>query len=232
MRILAITEDRELGGFLEQALAADGLEVEVARSGEQGRVLAGSEEYSGVVLDGEVSDLHAFDLLREICRDRGLAVVFLTASSQVTDRVVGLELGADDVMVRPVDGRELSARLRGILRRMHQDPDPQRERAREPLQVGGLSLCRQTRRVRFADQQVGITSAEYGILERLMMAPGDLVPKDELAEFALGRRLSPDDRSVDTHISRLRRKIRCLRGCGIGIQSIRGRGYMLATGSS
>ncbi len=185
MRILVISEDRQLAGQVEQALADDGMAPEVVHDGEQGRVRADSDEFAGVVVDSALSDLHAFDLLRAVCRDRGLAVIYLTDSPQVTDRVVGLELGADDVMVKPVDGRELSARMRGALRRMHNDPDPGQAGNREPLQVAGLSLCRKTRRVRFNGRQVGITSAEYGILERLMMAPGDLVTKEELAEFAL-----------------------------------------------
>lgn len=228
MRILVISEDRQVAAHVEQALVDDGMSAEVVPDSEQGRARADSNEFVGVVVDSAQSDLHAFDLLREVCRDRGLAVIYLTDSPQVTDRVVGLELGADDVMVKPVDGRELSARLRAALRRLQSDSGAAQAGNREPLQVAGLSLCRKTRRVRYNGRQVGITAAEYGILERLMLAPGDLVAKDELAECALGRRLAPDDRSIDTHISRLRRKIRGLEGCGIGIQSIRGRGYMLA----
>ena len=228
--LLCISADQGFRGELESNLGSEGYEIELVCSGEDGcqRILTSS--YDAVVVDSRMEDRHAFDVIREVCQSASLAVFFVTETEEVTEHVVGLELGADDVMVKPVDDRELVARLRSVLRRI-QAPQPLNgARRADALEFGGLSLACGSRQVALGGASVQLTAAESSILERLMTEPGQVVAKDDLSEFALGRRLGSGDRSLDTHVSRLRRKLRHIGSEGVvGIQCIRSRGYMISS---
>lgn len=219
-RILIVDDDRELGRMLAEFLAGEGIEATTVGDGEAGQRQALDGGYDAVVLDVMLPGRNGFDVLRGIRAKSQVPVIMLTARGEDSDRIVGLELGADDYLPKPFNPRELAARLRAVLRRTGAEPG-------EALQCLDLCLDRQTRQVTVKDQPISLTAAEFAILERLMSASGETISKDELAEHALGRSLSPFDRSVDTHISRLRGKLGPLDNGEPRIQSIRGRGYLL-----
>lgn len=222
--ILIVDDDESLGDMLAEFLSAEGWTVQVATDGRSGLDQALQTAPDAVVLDVMLPGRSGFDVLRALRLKSMVPVIMLTARGDETDRIVGLELGADDYLPKPFNPRELAARLRAILRRAAPE-DPM------VLSQDGLQMDRQARRVTLDQQTISLTGAEFAILERLLMASGDVVSKDELCHHALGRELLPYDRSVDTHISRLRGKLGDARSGEPRIQSIRGRGYVLIDAS-
>jgi len=219
-RILIIDDDDQLGQMLGEFLANEGWQTEWVGDGQAGRDRALSDEFEAIVLDVMLPGMNGFDVLRAIRAKSLVPVIMLTARGEETDRIVGLELGADDYLAKPFNPRELAARLRAILRRS-------RGPSAENLIHGGLKLDRQTRKVSLDGQPIQLTAAEFAILEQLLEHAGEVLSKDEISHHALGRELQPFDRSVDTHVSRLRGKLGPLPDGGPRIQSIRGRGYVL-----
>jgi DNA-binding response OmpR family regulator len=168
-----------------------------------------------VVLDVGLPGLNGFEVLRLLRSDSRVPVLMLTARGDDVDRIVGLELGADDYLPKPCNPRELSARIRAILRRV----DGGAGQRNGMLSVSGVVLDAATRSVSCGDERVEMTSTEFNVLERLMRDAGQIVPKEALMRDALGRRLRPFDRAVDMHISSIRRKlgddlVRTVRGLG------------------
>ncbi|MFU8878182.1 MAG: response regulator transcription factor [Wenzhouxiangellaceae bacterium] len=225
LRILIIDDDRELGAMLAEYLAGEGLRAEVLTDGESGLKAALENRFEAVVLDVMLPGRNGFDVLRGIRAKSLVPVIMLTARGEETDRIIGLELGADDYLPKPFNPRELAARLRAVLRRVQGS-------AGESLDHSGIHLDRQSRKVTVDGEAVSLTAAEFAILERLLEHAGQVVSKDDLALYALGRELSPFDRSVDTHISRLRNKLGPLADGETRIQALRGRGYLLVGGAS
>ncbi|MFU8832451.1 MAG: response regulator [Wenzhouxiangella sp.] len=223
-RILIIDDDGELGHMLAEFLAREGWTCELAGDGERGLKLLADGQHDAVVLDVMLPGKSGFDVLREIRAHSQVPVIMLTARGEDTDRIVGLELGADDYLPKPFNPRELAARLRAVLRRSSSAESPR-------LQLDGLTLDPHSRKVTVDDQTIQLTAAEFALLEKLLARPGEAVSKDDLAEHALGRELMPFDRSVDTHISRLRAKLGPLPDGEPRIQSIRGRGYLIVSAS-
>lgn len=221
-RILIIDDDRGLGEMLSEYLAGAGLCADIASDGHTGLEQALAGKHDAVVLDVMLPGKSGLDVLRELRMKSRVPVIMLTARGEDTDRIVGLELGADDYLPKPFNPRELVARLRAVLRRGQADTG-------EALEAGELRLDRHARRVSAGDRVVNTTAAEYAILERLMIDAGEVVSKDELANHALGRSLSPFDRSVDTHISRLRGKLGPTPDGEPRIQAVCGRGYLLVS---
>ncbi len=221
--LLIIDDDRELGQMLSEFLGADGHTVTVAGTADEGLQAAVSDRFDAIVLDVMLPDRSGFDVLRGIRAESVVPVIMLTARGEDTDRIVGLELGADDYLPKPFNPRELAARLRAILRRRHVDAPA----ADGTLVAGDIRLERTARHATRGGEALVLTAAEFAVLERLLLEPGEVVNKERLAEHALGRRLSPFDRSIDTHISRLRGKLGPLAGGEPRIQSVRGRGYVL-----
>ncbi len=224
-RILIIDDDRELGRMLAEFLATEGLDTETADDGETGLTRALEGAFDAIVLDVMLPGRNGFDVLRGIRARSQVPVIMLTARGEETDRIVGLELGADDYLPKPFNPRELTARLRAVLRRV-------RGTAAEPVEHQGIRLDPQARRVSLDGRTVTLTGAEFSVLERLFEQRGEVVAKDDLAEHALGRKLAPFDRSIDTHISRLRSKLGPLPDGQPRIQAVRGRGYLLVGSSS
>jgi len=218
--ILLVDDDRELGEMLSRYLAREGFSLELAHDGPRGLQRARSGEHDAIILDVMLPGMSGLEVLRELQPSGPAPIIMLTARGEDTDRILGLEMGADDYLPKPFNPRELVARLRAVLRRGQSDGN-------EPLQFGGIELHRGAHRVSVDGQSVRLTGAEFAILERLMQQPGEVVSKDALAEHALGRSLQPFERAIDTHVSRLRGKLGTLADGSGRIQSIRARGYLL-----
>jgi len=280
--VLLIDDDEELCDLLRKFLGHEGFEIEITTDGATGVERALSGEHSVVVLDVMLPLMNGFDVLREIRRRSYVPVIMLTARGEDVDRIVGLELGADDYQAKPFNPRELAARIRAIQRRtlLPQLPSlspstppssplpsaqlptaqlptapappsqpasapPPSSRLRPPpgqgvglvlpdetrvLRVGDVVLHSQLRSVRRAERELSLTSVEFSILEQLLRSAGDIVSRETLAHDVLGRRLSQSDRSVDVHVSNLRKKLGPSPDGGERIKSIRGVGYQYALG--
>ncbi len=227
--VLIIDDDVALAAMLEAFLEGEGLDVSHAADGAGGLKRVRNTPPDAVVLDVMLPDMSGFDVLRSLRGEHGapaaaIPVIMLTARGEDTDRIIGLELGADDYLPKPFNPRELAARLRAVLRRTAGDAAGATQ---DTAQGGDLQLDAHSRRVRVGDRLLRLTGAEFAILERLLAEPGEVINREVLSEHALGRRLTPFDRSVDTHVSRLRSKLGPLSDGEPRIQSQRGRGYRL-----
>jgi len=223
-RILIIDDDLELVGMLHDYLEADGWTVSSASNGADGlaKALAGDSDI--LILDIMLPGMNGLDVLRQLRAASQIPVIMLTARGDDTDRIVGLELGADDYLPKPFNPRELSARLRAISRRFSAKTSP------ENSDRIGLSIDKERREVRIDGLVIDLTAAEFALFSELASKAGQVVSKDDLAISALGRELQAMDRSIDTHVSRLRSKLPESAGGRIEIQAVRGRGYVLTRG--
>lgn len=224
-RLLIIDDDLRLSEMLAEYLAPEGLSLTAVASGTQGLRDAQREDYDLIVLDVMLPGMSGFEVLRQL-REAGsrTPVLMLTARGDDVDRIVGLEMGADDYLPKPFNPRELLARIKAILRRTA-EPD---ENEPSELDVGLLKALLRRREATFNDQPLKLTNAEFVILVALMRSPGEVVSREALTRAALGRQLLPEDRSLDTHISNLRRKLGEVAGEeGLVIRSVRGTGYVL-----
>lgn len=228
-RVLLVDDDEELSEMLVEYLLAEGFVVEAVYDGEAGAHRALSGEHDVVVLDIMLPRLNGLDSLRRIRHDSAIPVLMLTAKGDDIDRIVGLELGADDYLPKPCNPRELVARLRAILRRGVQ-PVPAAEASAAELRVGALVLSPQERTARWQDSALELTSTEFNVLEVLARESGRVVGKAELSSRAVGRELARYDRSLDVHVSNLRRKLGVLDDGRSPIQTVRGMGYQWITG--
>jgi DNA-binding response OmpR family regulator len=221
-RLLIVDDDQELCSMLVEYVGPEGFVAETAGSGPEGLERLSRGGVDMVVLDVMLPELSGFEVLRRIRAASRVPVIMLTARGEEVDRVVGLEMGADDYLAKPFSPRELVARIRAVLRRISTD-GPQ---ASGPLIWGPLRLDLRARRADVDDNDLELTSAELRILELLVRADTRTVTRDELMTQALGRRLLPTDRSLDTHVSNLRRKLTKVTD-RISVQSVRGTGYAL-----
>ena len=224
MRILLIDDDDDLTAMLAEYLASEGIGCERATDPFDGLERALSGRFDAAVLDVMMPELDGMELLRRLRRESPLPVLMLTAKGDSIDRVVGLELGADDYLPKPVYPRELVARLRAVLRRVQADAPAQAEKGE--LAIGVLRIAPPRREVWLADQPLTLTGTEFDMLLQLARNPGDVVTKDELSERVLRRARESYDRSVDVHISNLRQKLGAAGG-GVEIETVRAIGYRL-----
>ncbi|AKF04907.1 response regulator transcription factor [Sandaracinus amylolyticus] len=225
-RILLVDDDVELAGLLRDYLSREGFEVDAVHEGPAGLERARAGEHAIVILDVMLPGMNGLDVLRALRATSAVPVLMLTARGDDVDRIVGLEMGADDYLPKPFNPRELAARVRAIQRRA--EAATRTPRSREVLSAGDLSLDVGARVVRRGGDEVTLTSVEFSLLELLLRTPGKIVTRESIAEQVLGRRFSPFDRSVDVHVSNLRKKL----GPGAGgrerIKTVRGAGYLLA----
>ena len=225
-RILIIDDDAELCALVARFLSTEGFAVDRAADAIQGIDLALSGCYALIMLDVMMPDLNGFDVLRRIRTSSRTPVLMLTARGDTHDRVLGLELGADDYLPKPYDPSELAARIRAILRRS--ESPPAGAAASAPLAVDDVELTASTRAVTRDGKPVELTAVEFDLLEVLMKVAGTVVRREELVRTVLGREFSPYDRSIDTHVCNLRKKIGRMKDGTDRIKGIRGTGYLYA----
>jgi DNA-binding response OmpR family regulator len=222
-RVLVIDDDVGLCELVGEYLEPEGYSVEAIHNGERGIDRALSEEHDLVVLDVMLPGTNGFDVLRRIRAKSRIPVLMLTARGDDVDRIVGLEIGADDYLPKPFNPRELVARIRAVLRRTQPTGSPA---MRETMVVGDIEMDSNTRNVRREGQIVELTGVEYDLLEILLRCAGQIVKREELVKEVLGRELSPFDRSIDMHISNLRKKLGHQLNGLERIKTIRGVGYI------
>ncbi|MDD2557500.1 MAG: response regulator transcription factor [Desulfuromonadaceae bacterium] len=247
-KILIIDDDKELCELLHDYLGAEGLDIVSVHQGDIGVQAALTQKVDLVILDVMLPEMNGFDVLRAIRKESQVPIIMLTARGEEIDRIVGLELGADDYLPKPFNPRELMARIRAIQRRLITQRDAVQSgdtSGSETLEVGDIRLFPGSRTVQRAEQNLELTSAEFDLLAMLLRHAGEVVSRQELVEEVLGRRNSPYDRSVDVHISALRRKLkqhpdeaqkkRDQQGGKVQererIVTVRNAGYMYATGA-
>jgi two-component system response regulator CpxR len=221
---LIIDDDAELCELVAEYLEGEGIEVEAVFDGITGVERCAEKTYDLVILDVMLPGLGGFEALRRIREGSQVPVIMLTARGEEVDRIVGLEMGADDYLPKPFNPRELVARIRAILRRA--EGKGKGDDTLPVLVVGDLEMDLGARLVRRAETAVELTGAEFAILETLVRSAGSVVTRDELSREALGRRASAFDRSLDVHLSNLRRKLGPLATGGERIKTIRGVGYL------
>ncbi len=226
-QILIIDDDVALCELVTEYLEPLGFEIQAVNRGDQGAEVALAGNFSIVVLDVMLPGLNGFEVLRRIRAESKVPVLMLTARGDDVDRIVGLEIGADDYLPKPFNPRELVARIRAILRRS-QAHDAREPSQSGPLTGGDVELDPATRVVRRAGQVVEVTAVEFDLLEKLLRAAGRIITREELSKEVLGRSTSPFDRSIDMHISNLRKKLGHQFGDVERIKTVRGVGYIYA----
>jgi DNA-binding response OmpR family regulator len=219
--VLLIDDDVALAKSLTRLLLMDGFLLEAAHNGSAGLRAAMSGRYALVLLDVTLPDADGRKLLRTIRTTSDVPIIMLTARGDDGDRIEGLEGGADDFVPKPFNPRELTARMKAVLKRQASVAAPA-----GTLQVGDLTLRPSTREVRILDAPVTLTGAEFDLLTCLMRMAGTVVSRETLVETALGRPLGIFDRSVDNHMSNLRRKLGMTAGGEERIRNVRGAGYV------
>ena len=213
--LLIIDDDAELCALLAEFLAREGFSLVSEHDGQKGLDMALEGDYALVVLDLMLPSLDGFAVMKQLRARSRVPVLMLTARGEDVDRIVGLELGADDYLAKPFNPRELVARIRAILRRA-QAPSKGR------LEINGVTIDPGARSVTCDGHEIEMTTLEFDILEVLMRAAGRVVSRDALMESMYNRKATPFDRSIDMHVSHLRRKLESDRAL---IKTVRGVGY-------
>lgn len=224
-RLLIVDDDTGLTRLLTELLGHEGFAVDTLPDGTEAAARAVSGAYALVILDVMLPNVSGFEVLRRIRQTSNVPVILLTARGDDVDRIVGLEIGADDYVPKPFNARELTARIRAVLRRLDAR---MRDPARRPLAVDDVLLDPASRSVLRGGAPVEVTSVEFDILRMLLESAGETVARETIAEKVLGRQFDPFDRSVDMHISKLRRKLGPRPGGDERIKTIRSVGYIYA----
>ncbi len=217
--LLIIDDDIELCELLNDYLSNNGFTIGCAHDGVTAVQRAVSDNPALIILDVMLPKLDGFEVLRRIRARSATPVIMLTARGDDVDRIVGLELGADDYLPKPFNPRELVARIQAVLRRV----DTAVQRPAVLLTVGELRLSPARRRATLAGEELALTSVEFDLLRVLLEHSGQVVSRDQLVQQALGRTLAAYDRSVDVHISAIRKK---LGPAADNIRTVRGIGYL------
>jgi len=226
-RLLVIDDDAELCKLVTRYLVQEGFQIESVNGGASGAERALSGDYSLVVLDVMMPGVNGFDVLRRIRAESRIPVLMLTAKGDALDRVLGLEMGADDYLPKPFNPQELVARIRAILRRVKPVDDGDGASS-TPIVVGDVEMDSGARLVRRGNVVLDLTTVEFDLLEVLLRAAGQVVGREKLTRDVLGRDFSPFDRSIDTHVCNLRKKIGLLADGTERIKGVRGIGYLYA----
>lgn len=230
-RILIIDDDEELCELVSEYLTVEGFEVKAVHDGETGLKQASQGDYDMAILDVMLPKMNGFDVLRELRKISKIPVLMLTARGEDMERIVGLEIGADDYLPKPFNPRELVARLRAILRRVEMSDETNKTEA-DKLQVDDVEVQLSARSAKKSGEDLGLTSVEFDLLAALMKRSGEVVKKEDLSQDVLDRELSPFDRSLDMHISNLRKKLGTHENGDEIIKTIRSVGYIYTVVSS
>lgn len=225
VRVLLVDDDLELCSMQGEYLSNEGFAVQMYHDGESGLEEALSGDYDLILLDVMMPKLNGIEVLHRLRIHSNVPVLMLTAKGDDIDRIIGLELGADDYVSKPCTPRELVARVRAILRRA--DPDKQDSGQLQPLKVGSLAISAASRSATWHDELLDLTSTEFNLLEMLCRRAGRTISKEDLSLHTLGRPLARYDRSIDVHVSNLRQKLGTLKDGRSPIQTVRGIGYQL-----
>ena len=225
-RILIIDDDEDLCELVSEYLTVEGFEVSAVNDGKQGLEKAQTQELGLIILDVMLPGLNGFDVLRELRKTSKTPVLMLTARGDDMERIIGLEIGADDYLPKPFNPRELVARIRAILRRVHSEDDEHAQP--EKFKIDDLEVSTSGRSARRDGEDLQLTSVEFDLLVALLREAGKIVKKEDLSRTVLERDLSPFDRSLDMHISNLRKKLGRREGEGDDerIKTIRSVGYI------
>lgn len=226
MKILLVDDDAELGTMLREYLSGDGFNAELVLTGKEGITAALSGDYSALILDIMLPDMSGIDVLRQVRQNSRIPIIMLTAKGDNIDRVIGLEMGADDYMPKPCYPRELVARLRAVMRRFDEHPDLS-STDDSAITLGNLTLSPSTRSSLWQGKPFDLTASEFNLLELLLRSPERVVTKDELSDKGLGRPREAYDRSVDVHISNIRQKLAALPDNRLNIETVRSIGYRI-----
>jgi len=226
-RVLIIDDDTKLRELLHEYLEENGYEVLSLEDGTEALTTIEKASPDIVILDVMMPGIGGLDLLKEINRKYALPIIMLTAKGEETDRIIGLELGADDYIPKPFNPRELLARMRAVMRRVPADGEETGE-AENPriIKAGGLTLDRAKQTVVIDDKELDLSSTEHKILEVLMKNPNSVMSRDEIMSIARGRDFMAFDRSIDVHISKLRAKLEVDPRYPKLIKTVWGAGYM------
>jgi DNA-binding response OmpR family regulator len=221
-RILMIDDDARLSGMVQDYLGGAGFRLTLAAAAREGEALLKRETFDAVILDLMLPDADGLDLCRRLRQASDVPILMLTARGEPMDRVVGLEIGADDYLAKPFEPRELLARLRAVLRRKSAAP-----RA-EILRFGRLEIDKGARTIRLDGEEKAITSYQYALLLALAERAGRVLSRDALMDLLKGEKLEAFDRSVDVHVSRIRAAIEDDPKKPRRILTVRGAGYVFA----
>ena len=226
-KLLLVDDDVELTELLSSLLTLEGFDVQTANNGSEALQKL-DESHELVLLDVMMPKLNGLDTLKEIRKVSNVPVMMLTARGEDIDRVLGLELGADDYLPKPFNDRELVARIRAILRRSV-SPSNNVDNTKEILSFENVTLYLTRQTAMYDEKNLNLTDCEFKILHRLIESKGDIVTREELSLEVLGKTLSPFDRSLDMHISNLRRKLPERESKLPWLKTLRGKGYLLVT---
>jgi DNA-binding response OmpR family regulator len=222
-KILLIDDDEELCELVSEYLTVEGFEVEAVHNGEDGLSKALENEHNLIILDVMLPKKNGFDVLRDLRQKSKIPVLMLTARGDDMERIVGLEIGADDYLPKPFNPRELVARLRAILRRVNGEEN---QSIAEKIQVDDIEVSISARSAKRSGEDLNLTGVEFDLLVNLLRNAGNIVKKDDLSLQVLDRRLSPFDRSLDMHVSNLRKKLGARAYGDERIKTIRSVGYI------
>jgi len=223
-KLLLIDDDKELTQLINEYLTAEGFEVDMVHDGQQAIEIGNYDQYSAIVLDVMLPVRSGFEVLKQLRQKSQTPVLMLTAKGDTIDRVIGLEIGADDYLPKPCDPRELVARIRAILRRV---TPSNTHPAVERISAEKLTLHLGSRSATWSGVDVPLTGTEFSVLELLVRRAGQVISKDDMTEQALNRKLTPYDRSIDVHVSNIRKKLTQAGANKELIINVRGAGYML-----
>jgi len=226
--ILLIDDDPELAEMLSSYLKSEGFSLDTALTGKAGLKSAEAKGYELILLDVMLPDMSGFNVLSALRANSNVPVVMLTGRGEEIDRVVGLEMGADDYIPKPFPLRELLARIRAVLRRydvgQSEGSVMKTPTAKKNIEFDGVLINRSARHMTLDEKSVHLTSTEFDLVEQLALNMGNVVERNDLMENALGRGMDFDDYVLNVHMSNLRKKL----GNYVTIKTIRGRGYLLA----
>jgi DNA-binding response OmpR family regulator len=224
-RILIVDDDVELCRLLVERLSTEGFAIEAVHDGQHGLERALSREHALVILDLMLPGMNGLDVLRRVRAQSSVPLLILTARGEDVERILGLEIGADDYLPKPFNPRELIARIRAILRRSIASTVTAKS-----LAAGDIRLDPTAREAWINESPLDLTSVEFTLLETLMLDAGRVVTREHLTETVLGRKLGPFDRVIDVHVSNVRKKLGLVNS-GERIKAVRGSGYIFVVRS-